>query len=366
MNQERTNQEQANQDQANPDAGIQSVTLTPQHLPQIYALLGDAGHKPLLWDWQFNQSPFDKPFHPVVLEHAGRLVGFNGVMPVLLCYQGHLQDATWSCDFYVDAAWRGKGLGRKLKEVLIADSPPLVMSFGISNHAAPVLLHLGWQSSPEVFNFRSIRTTLRSLSLRTLLLSSLQWFNRQRGRWFAAGEAEQPLQLALSATLPAIDELDQCWVQVAPGYQKVVVRNGRYLQWKYQQHPLARYTFVIARDSADQLAGLLVVRRYQDTLRLIDYLGPAQDYGLKRQLLQKVCLAYPDITQCILTTSDAEWGQVAQDAGFFRARSQPRFYVRSDIPGDVNCERGWFLMAGDSDGELLLAAREALQAEVAQ
>lgn len=328
------------------------VDYRPEMKDAIISLMGGLPYKEKIWDWQFMQSPFGYSFDPVVALEGERVVGFNGVMPIRATYNGQEVDALWSCDFYVDEACRGQGLGQKIKEELIKKSP-LIMSFGISHAASPVLLKMGWRSSPEVFSYRRIRYPN---SFRTALLVLLQFCFRLRGG-FQAGSSSY--QTTVTASLPGPEAVNALWLGNVHTYNKVVVRDWNYLNWKYQHHPLAQYRFLIASD-AGELKGIAVLREYKDTARMVDYLGPAGDYGLQRVLVWAFVKLYSDKKLLSCTTSGDTFGKALLDMGFFRARTQPRFYVRSDFPNDTGCESNWFLMGGDSDGEMLLSASESL------
>lgn len=328
------------------------VDYRPEMKDGIISLMGGLPYKKRIWDWQFTCNPFDSPFDPVVVVEDGRVVGFNGLMPIRVVYKGQEIEALWSCDFYVDKACRGQGLGKHIKEELVKKSP-LIMSLGISNAAAPVLLKMGWRSSLDVFNYRRIRYPS---SFRNALLMFLQLYFRVRGGF---NHKSTSYDLVVSDSLPEPELVDALWVKNAHTYQKTVVRNWRYLDWKYQHHPLVKYKFLLV-SLAGELKGIAVLREHNEAARLVDYLGPATDYGLQRALVRAFVRQYANKKFLSCTTSGTCFGKVLLDMGFFRARTQPRFYVRSELPGDVDCERGWFVMGGDSDGEMLLAASESM------
>ena len=331
---------------------VKTVTYKPAHREDILALLDDVPFKRNIWEWQFEDPAITAGFNPVVLvDDRERVVAFNGVMPAPIKYGDQLVDGLWSCDFYVSEAYRGTGLGRQVKDALM-ERAPVVMSFGVSPRAVMVLEHLGWRENREAFSYR-VQSGVRSL--RDLALVLLQGTNRLRG---AFKSSVQDTDLAWHSSLPPSGEVDGLWTRVAAGYRKIVRRDHAYLDWKYQRHPLATYDFLIARSTKGQLEAVLVVRADGRSMRIVDWLGPARAPALKRAMVRESRRRFPEIRHFSATTSDSELGQAFCDAGFFRARTRPSFYVRSRLEGDERCEEGWFLMAGDSDGELLLAARE--------
>src|SRR5690606_11920846 len=135
------------------------------------------------------------------------------------------------------------------------------------------------------------------------------------------------------------------WNGCAGTYAKTVVRNWNYLNWKYQCHPLAEYIFFVASDVRG-IRGILVVREYKDTARIVDYLGCSDDRRVQSTLVKAFMRHNRNKQSLSCTTSSVDLGKVLLDLGFFRARTQPRFFVRSGLKGDSECELGWFLMGG--------------------
>jgi GNAT superfamily N-acetyltransferase len=319
---------------------------------EIVRLLGDISYKKEIWDWQFLHNPFDRPFDPVILSNGDKIVGFNGVMPIRVHLNNTEIDALWSCDFYVDAEVRGKGLGKSIKTELHKQSN-LIMALGISPSAEHVLRRMGWKKNSEVFGYdRHQKIT----SFRTLIFSILQLFNKYKSIFRRLFINNKQYSISVEDELPSMKDVDDLWEGIKNDYGKIVRRDYRYLDWKYQHHPLADYKFIIARENAI-LSSLLVYRIADGKAHLVDYLGPHNNYNQKYLLVKKFLSSVSGCRQITSTTSDPTFGSVLIDSGFVKKRDQPRFYIFSNSPGASDMERDWFIMSGDSDGELLLAAR---------
>ncbi|MDX1634510.1 MAG: GNAT family N-acetyltransferase [Marinobacter sp.] len=333
---------------------MKQVDWHPKYREGILRLLGDVPFKPAIWEWQFEQNPFGKPFTPVIfVDDNDRVVGFNGVMPILATDRGKPLDALWSCDFYIAPDWRGKKLGTHIKAALHQQANQ-VMAFGVSDKACDVLTHLGWKRYEDIHTYRLIR---KRGSMRNWAFTGLQVLNRLLG---VTEKVSGHFTLEVQSHLPAAQLVDELWDRSASGYGKVVTRNHAYLDWKYQRHPLARYAFVRAW-RGETLAGVLVVRYHGGQLRIVDYCGPARDQLLKRSLIRACRKHWRHADQITAVTSDRELGTCLLQEGFFRPRSQPRFFIYT---GDCSClpsDAGWFVMAGDSDGELLAASADACE-----
>lgn len=319
----------------------------------VLRLFRDVPHKRDLWNWQFESNPFSLPFSPVVLvDGEDQVVGFNGVMPVQLADRGEEMAAMWSCDFFLAEEWRGKGLGSEVKHELHKKSPT-IMAFGISDRASDVLQHLGWVSDTSVRSYRMIR---RFRGWRSWVFLCLQLANQLFRGGVGPGhrrDISTRLDLSVHSSLPESHRVDELWRGCAEDYERVVERSFRYLDWRYQKHPLGRYGFVHA-EMKGELVGILVVRTHEEHLRIVDYVGPGDDRQLKQAMIDYSISRWRHVTQVSAVTSDKQFGACLTAAGFVKMRGRPRFFRYEARVSD----NPWFIMAGDSDGEFLQAASD--------
>jgi GNAT superfamily N-acetyltransferase len=319
----------------------------------VLRLFRDVSYKDQLWDWQFESSPFGDRFAPVVLVDAeDHVVGFNGVMPVRISECGREMPALWSCDFYLAEQWRGQGLGSQIKHELHGKAS-IILAFGVSDRASDVLRHLGWRPDPSVRSYRMIR---KLKGWRSWVFRCLQMINRlavSARRLNDSNAAVTGVDLSVHSFLPEKDHVDELWQQCAAGYERVVQRSHSYLDWRYQKHPLGRYAFVHA-ERGGKLAGLLVVRIHGEHLRIVDYVGPADDELLKSAMIAYAVRQWRHVTQISAVTSDRQFGRCLAAAGIIPMRGRPGFFRYETNASD----KKWFIMAGDSDGEFLQAASD--------
>ncbi len=332
-----------------------------RHREQVLGLFSDVAFKSDIWNYQFLENPGARVlgFAPVVAEDKGRVVGFNGVVPVSVLWEGETRPAVWSCDFKVSAEYRGQGVGRLIKEEL-AQRSPILMSFGISPVAAIVLARMKWQPSHEVHFLRKIRLP-RTVRDWALMLFQFGTAVRYRARWGRLGSDD--LSASVVRNLPGSEQIDRLWERVATGYDKIVVRNWAYLDWRYQQHPFSKYQFIELRDSVGSLQAIGVVRADNRQARLVDYMGPARSPVIKAAIVRAMLKKWSNVAAFSAMTSDPELKRIMKAFGFYQGREQPRFFVWTS-PSVFSqteqelCTRNWFIMGGDSDGELLQSARE--------
>ena len=316
-------------------------------------LLGADDIKEKLWRWQFSGG---EGYHSsLTIQYDGKLVGFNGLMPTRFWNAGEESLMYWSCDFIVRPEYRGQGVGVGLKRELIkryCDNP--IASFGISDSAFPLLLSHGWKQGIRAGEYRWQKKTV---NLRGAIKLFIQFVNKSIGSTVEIfSDRNQDFNSSISMNLPKSTLIDSLWHESKVGYSCIVTRDYKYLDWKYQQHPLAasHYQYLCVRNSANNLQAILILRREGECLYIVDYLGPAKNYSLKRYILKSVFQNYSEVLSISMVSTDPEWLAVSKYCGFHATRNFRRFVVRDH---HSNCSDNWFLMRGDSDGELLLAAK---------
>jgi GNAT superfamily N-acetyltransferase len=333
---------------------IRYGTVTPEDRVVVIDMLGNAAFKGLIWDWQFTAMAGE--IQPVGAYDGDRLIGFNGLIGVDVQFDGKRMPAAWSCDFIVAPEYRRHGVGRGLKEELDKRCD-LIMALGVSSSAAPVLKRAGWQSGPGPLTW--VRWC-RPRGLNAMVRKWMQYPTGALARFALPSFSLQGMELTEQAALPSTTELDQLWSICAPGYSRCAIRDGAFLEWRYARFPFTVYRYLVLRRN-DQLVAIAVFRASGGIVRFIDYVGPAVNLGIKATLVRALLKASPDATALECTTSDRELQRALLSMGFLPTRFEGhRFFTRLPAAGVPAKEsQNWFLMAGDSDGDFLNAARDA-------
>lgn len=316
----------------------------PAMKSEVIELIQQGGYKADIWDWQFGLS---NQYPPIVAKAGMKTVGFNGTMEIAIWCDGEEQEGIWSCDFYVAKQVRGQGVGKSIKDALIELGPRFIMSLGISDAAHQLLLTKGWRSINGV---RVYRKRVNPKGLAQLPYLAAQTFNKLR----FLNVKSAKVNVEFVGKLPHANELDVLWQKNKSGYRACVVRNAEYLNWRYALHPLGHYKFALAKDDLG-LVAILIYKLEKSTLRVVDYIGPAQAYLVKKSLLNILIKNMrQDIKNVNFTTSDQEWRKVLYASGFYCSRQHERFVVLdkgSNAPNAV-----WYITGGDSDGDIIQTA----------
>lgn len=344
----------------------------PEDRPAILALLAqvwgasDGGREVLArldaqWEWRFVRNPAARSSLPpgLVLERGDAIVGHVSCTPVRVSVRGAEVEGFWSGEWVTDPE-RARGFGHLLVRRLMA-----LPALGLATpndlaHAA--LTRLGWSHVCHLE--RRVRVVCAERVLAGVRGASL--LGRAAG-WAlrAAASAAAPRRRAEDAGLrvvaaPALDDrFDALWRRVAPGYGAAVVRDRRFLAWRYLEIPGRAYS-IAAAERGGELAGYVVfyARRRGGLVfgHVIDLLVERGDAGARDALLahaaEELGRRGVDVVTCYLSPYDAFVRSGLRRCGFFFARRGVAVLTRDGAParGVGRIAPGeWFVSRGDSD-----------------
>ena len=332
--------------------------LEPELRDQTIALLGGHAYKRALWEWQFERIPdADRVKLIVARDQAGVVQGFNGSMPIRARIDGATIEAHWSCDFIVAEDARGHGIGTRMKDVLRRECGVLMAS-GISPVADHVHRAAGWGRGAVLPRYTRVRRIQRWQDVpRIVLQQGARWLGRLRPGEACAGVA---CEIVDARNLP--DDAARLWEHVAGDYPNAIVRDEAYLTWRYARHPLMRYKAIIARREGVVRAVAFFWANDRKAM-LVDFLGSRRDVSLACAVVRSFlgACAGSAILEC--STTDLNLQRALASYGFINPRRRGTIFnvYPASLAGG---NHAWFLMGGDSDGDMLAAARAGSELEV--
>ncbi len=327
----------------------QVVSYSADCKPGVLQLMSGVPYKELIWDWQFEDNPYGFPFEPIVVKHGDKVVGFNGAMKVKTIYHGAFMDAIWSCDFYVHSDYRGKGLGKIVKDKQFK-SMRVIMALGLSEVAAYVWKKKHCSPNEDICALRKYGNVNSAKKLVWAIVQSFEYIKGLRARAF-----DNSYQYTIDDTLANKDDVNELWDRVSTGYQKIVVRNYDYLHWRYEKHPLASYAFIHVFRGGELMA-IGVFRKYEHNAKFVDMIAHSADADARSVLVSAWLKMHSKSNVYDCATTDELLQKSLLAHGFYKMRERPWYFVHSSIENDVSPEGDWFIMPGDSDGEFLDAA----------
>jgi len=336
-----------------PDLVIDLETLSEGLLSELKRLYPDQPHKSEIWRWQFSDR-FGRECLMLTARHGPSLIGFNALMPVSMTYRNRRLDAWWSCDFVVDPAYRGAGVGGRLKERLLERIDEPVLSLGISSRAWPILLGKGWQPGPSLHLYERV---FRPCTWRQWLLKLLSDV-RALSSSFLKLMSKEGLSLKLVYELPGrriVDALSQR--SICSGDARIV-KDYDYLRWRYELFPFGLYRYALVRDAVDSIKGLLIYRLDSgERADIADYIGDS----LGEPEVQVITRVFRDqgAKGIVWRLQDHAMARALRQNGFLKKPYASGFVFRPGTLGEAPI--GWSLSSGDSDGDFLAAAQDRLK-----
>lgn len=321
---------------------------------------------PAYYQWKFFDNPHragDVPFW--VLREGPRMIGGIGAMPVRMRVFGREVRGEFACDMFIERGRQRSGLGTRLMDAYIGDSPwPLMVN--TSGSLYRFLVKRGFTDLSSDFRFRV-------KLLRPGAVLQARW-GGVRGR--AARLAEPVLRAVLAAKSAlhgrrrdpgiAVEERGAFgpWSEIVreaaePEHGIIVIRDSAYLRWKYESHPIRRYRIVCASRAGRPVAYATFRLRSEPEAAgplcvIQELFAPRSESAARLALLDHVVreargAGAPAVK---MLATDASVQADLGAAGFLTAGASPGFLCPRqpglDTP-EVFDLRKWFLTGGDCD-----------------
>jgi hypothetical protein len=294
------------------------------------------------WTWKFVANPVGRVVQMLAVHPDAGVVGVYAGIPVPVSLGGRRFVAAQGVDFCVRGPWLKHGgvhglfprLGRAfLDHWLGTGDDRLLFTYGLPVAAfRSGALHLGWQV------VRDWTATCRELPPGTPARAV-------------------PGQRVVRAVARFGADVDALFARLEPGFGVTTVRDSRYLNWRYADHPERRHTLFECRERcSDRLLGIAVYATGDlgrpHTGFVLDWLHDTADGDTLVALLAAVeAAAMADGTGMLVAVwspSDPRFLAVQQQG--WHVRGTPWFLVVASAAYDpVFFRERWQFTLGDSD-----------------
>jgi len=341
-------------------------------------------HIPHRWEWEFERNPYALPAPAPILiaedTDTAEFVGQNATMPVRLYLNGETREMAWGVDAFVLRQHRGNGIGTALQKKL-HDSLPIFMSLNMSAVNRRIKKRLGSIELPPVVEYdKVLRYSRERIAMRLANAGAVGYasfrFRLVRGfgldlaaasvlniasgmtrrRWFpTSAHREKPVVVSPVTHFGA--EFDDLWASVAPNFGGAVVREARYLNWKFLEQPHMEHIAGAARRTGI-LTGYVIVRRCRppepNVGIIVDMLADPMDEGTLEALVDWAvrCADAQSVDNVWAATSVPSYSAVLRRHGFVPSgQSVAMFFCGHEtaVATKRASEKGWLLSRGDSD-----------------
>lgn len=307
---------------------------------EIFSVPRDLRH----WNWKFKDNPLREMQVSLAEDTAtGAIVGQYAAIPLAIWMEGVRAKTAQIVDLLVLPSWRRHG-GRP---GLFAQVGRFWIDTHVGSHPTQEAFAFGW----PVPAWRAGQKYLGYLNVR-------DWdiLFRETGPGFAPRSRPGDLDVVEVARFGA--DIDRLWTRMQAELKLAVVRDARYLNWRYADHPDLSYRLLECRERASGTLRGVAVYGVGDwprpnTAMIVDWLLPAADLDATHALLAR-CEEHAaedgvGVLGTIFNHVDPRF-LTFQRAGFL-VLGTSYFVVIKTIPrlDTVYYRDNWYLTPGDSD-----------------
>lgn len=308
-----------------------------------------------------------------VVWDGARIVASVAAWPVPVWLDGRRRLGWWVSDLHVLPPYRGRGLARALFDAM-APCYELQMLIWMAPATRHLALSLGWREAAQVAHFLKHLRVRWPAVVRRLAPRRAHAVLARLG---AAGELVAAAGSALAFGLPDRRRLaltppagvhlesvarfdarfDELWERAAPALPAAVVRDVRYLNWKFVDAPDVPYRR-LAAVRAERALGFVVFhpRGHVDDAEgvIADLLVADDEPPVARVLVAAAvrALAQEGMERVVFDTTSASHGAALRALGFKRTHAIP-FCVRDAAGAGAG---PWHLTKGDGDFDQVAGA----------
>lgn len=342
------------------------------------------------WVWEYEKSPLGHLSG--VAEYEGKIVGHMGLIAYSMKLGDKIVNGSQAVDLIVDPDFRGRGIflaiGKMLTET--AGKKGIPLSYGFPNRPAHAgHLKYGWfdvcdvpelvkpmkfdklVGSESLDKYRIIKFLIRYRISRKIVsfllrvaLNVVSVFNRVFNRTDEVRKATRIGAEGIAVlTLESFDDrFDEFWKEASTNHSITVIRNKRYLNWRFVDKPNSKYTLLSAERSGKILGYVVLCSRERKNMRLgyiVDILVSSENRGIVQSLLSEAIKKFRkenvDAIICWMlkdSASSCNYYKALKYNGFVHLVSHPLIarvnssQLSKEFAAD-SCN--WFITIGDSD-----------------
>jgi hypothetical protein len=318
------------------------------------------------WDWKYEANPFNPPEGPIVFitrigrEPVSMVAGFR--------FPAWIGGATCEMEnlgmWVVHPTHRRQRIWARVENQQVFQAP-MAISWG-RRLSARIGIKSGWVPSPmnpmlRIIDPAQVIKHFSGISALASLADAAQTAGRSMARPFRHTPGRSDAAIRLQGFDQRCDEL---WERARRDDLAMVIRNRRYLQWRYCDRPDARYS-VFGVEQSSELMGLLVARiTSRNELRwgyLVDFIvARGSDDHVLATLIEAALVDFrrSGVAAASCYASDPRCRGILMRHGFFRAPQRDPMHLslranhqRSDLTEFASPPR-WYITMGDGDLEL--------------
>lgn len=310
--------------------------IEPQDAVSLVALARENLHSQWTKEfvqWKYFQNSTDS-IAGCCAEAKGDLVGFYGNVPVQMKLGKSVVRSVQAADAMVASTARRRGLFVKMENHVYKEAiqSGVQLSYALPNpiSKAAFVKHMAWKYVGELPRYVSILNARRVVQLSNLSGVKALLYYLFLSPFQSAHRNWSDDQIRQTEAVDA--RFDKLWAEVASHYSIAVERSASYLNWRYIQNPLIRYTILTAEIKGNLHGYIILSHKDMDKgiMAIADWLvSPLQP--LLGSCLLKAAKEYAHQQgaaqiQCWMLSQHTIYIESLKKQGFF-------FFNRQYLPG---------------------------------
>lgn len=316
------------------------------------------------WLWRYKNNPYG--FLTVVAEHNGQIVGHMGLFLVDIKVGNKIIKGSQASELFVHPDFRRQGMFLAIGKALMkkALDEGVFLTYGFPNEPAyHGHLKYGWfdvSMIPVLVTYLNTYEAIKLKAAKLRMAPLTKQFSRFIDYFYSKKrEHKFPSTGNVSITeASCFDEyINEFWNRVSKNYVTIVVRDRKYLNWRYFDRPDVKYSVLLA-EKAGQIEGFLVMSTQESERRkvgyIIDVLSTSRDVflNLVHTSIEYLSRQSVDSIKCLMLKNHI-WYKALNEHGFTSfPHPKLRLCARINLPHffqTYTTAKEWYVTYGDCD-----------------
>ena len=329
------------------------------------------------WKWWYKQNPAGSPIIWLA-EHDNKIIGHYGIVPMKMKVGNTYLTGSVGCDAATHPQYQGKGIFSYIINKCYQDAAEnnIPLTYGFANiHLGPTYKRYEWRG-----HISFITNMIKVLNWEPVLSRYIHYkFLARFAAYFLGKIYRSNSELNSDLEIKRIRYFDEriniFWEDISNHFKIIVKRDQTFLNWRYVDHPLNKYTIFIAVRN-DRIFGYCVLREERkENLRrgqIVDILGLQNHYNVIGYLIQRAFKYFKekgiDYISCHMSEKNP-YIKFFKKAGFTPyPRHKTALVASINLQGSIIDEKAvydqalifsqnsflkekknWFIMSGDGD-----------------
>lgn len=332
---------------------------------------------PERWYWQYIINPYvNKNELPIWIatDSEGNVIGQICAVNELMQINNTIYKIGWGIDFHVLSNYRGHGIGTSLLKAK-DDYYNVSLSLGLTSAARRIRRSLGSKDASTMYSYflqfspnsllnSIIRKNSNNYIYRFIKLTGLykimtvilnKWLNSKR-----KFKKNHSGDIKYITAKHFGKEVDALWEKVSSEFDCAIVRDSRYLNWKYLEFPNRKYNIFLS-EIKGEIVGYIILRKKRYKLSKVKhYRGIIVDFLFSTantdHLTNGINFAIDffieqGINDIRIATSVKKYTECIEKIGYPRPVFKKKARFKSSFSVDSNSilNAEWLLSYGDSN-----------------